>query len=75
MAGLVKLRAPLRRKLNAAYKGRRPWCIEIDPEGVVRVWPRRLKPEETSVDAIYDMAMKRRVAAETAAKLKLKKGT
>jgi hypothetical protein len=64
------LRIPIKRKLacNDGSRRRRPFFIEIDPAGVIRLWPRRCEPKEISVMRAYKVAIEDEVAAKRAAK-------
>jgi len=55
MAGAAKLLRPLRRRLDATDGSRRarPLFVEIDPMGIVTVWPRRCLKESMSAIDIY----------------------
>ncbi len=50
------LKGTIRRKLEMhdGTKKRRPFFVEIEAEGVVRVWPRRCEPVEISIKGIYE---------------------
>lgn len=65
----AKLKRPLRRRLDAQWRGR-PWFVEVDPAGFISVWPRRHKPEPIHVEAVYVQAMRLRKDRERVAKKK-----
>lgn len=72
-ASTARLRRPLRRRLEAAFRGR-PWFIEIDPAGYIAVWPRRCKPELIHVEAVYVQARRLRVDREKVKKKGVQRG-
>jgi hypothetical protein len=66
------LRCPIKRKLTAhdGTRRRRPMFVQIHPEGVVEVWPRRCKAEAMSVTDIYIYGARLRQEKAKEAKLK-----
>lgn len=55
MSGAARLLRPLRRRLRATDNTRRarPLFIEIDPKGLITVWPRRCPKESVSALGLY----------------------
>lgn len=68
----TKLSGVITRKLlvHDGSRRQRPFFVQLDGAGIIRIWPRRCKPEEISVKAAYQEASERRISAEREAKFR-----